>query len=62
MDIEGHEDYYLKGAQQTLEKYRPTILMEVAKPYYEVRNINLDDTFFPLIPKNYLVYCKNGQN
>ncbi|MDC9722674.1 MAG: FkbM family methyltransferase [Urechidicola sp.] len=59
MDIEGHEDFCLKGAQQTINKHRPTIFMEVAKPYYIDRGVELDKTFFPLIPKNYSILYLN---
>lgn len=62
MDIEGHEDYCLKGAKNTITKYRPTILMEVAKPYYEARKVKLDDTFLPLIPEKYTgFYNRNNE-
>jgi len=61
VDIEGHEDFFLRGAQQTINEHRPTILMEVNKPYYISRGVELDATFLPLIPKNYLIY-KSGKN
>jgi FkbM family methyltransferase len=56
MDIEGHEDFCLEGGQKTINKHRPTILMEVNKPYYVARNVELDNTFFKLIPKDYYVF------
>lgn len=59
MDIEGHEDFCLEGGQKTINKHRPTILMEVSKPYYQSRNVKLDDTFFPLIPENYYIFQKS---
>lgn len=42
VDIEGHEDYFLKGAQQTLASLRPIIMMEINKPYYARRGVDLD--------------------
>lgn len=60
MDIEGHEDFCLVGAKEVFNKHRPTILMEVNKPYYEARNVELDKRFFPLLPENYNVYKQNG--
>ncbi len=60
MDIEGHEDFCLEGGKETISKHRPTILMEVNKPYYEARNVKLDELFFPLIPENYNIYKENG--
>lgn len=58
MDIEGHEDFCLKGAKQTISKHRPTIFMEVARPYYSARGVELDKIFLPLIPTNYSVFCE----
>lgn len=60
MDIEGHEDFCLQGGQKTIQKHRPTILMEVNKAYYEARNVALDDTFLKLIPNNYNIYKPVG--
>ncbi|MDO5977546.1 FkbM family methyltransferase [Flavivirga spongiicola] len=60
MDIEGHEDFCLEGGKETINKHRPTILMEVNKPYYEAREVELDELFFPLIPKNYNIYKESG--
>lgn len=56
MDIEGHEDFCLKGGKQTIESHRPSILMEVNKHYYEARNIELDSVFLKIIPENYNIY------
>ncbi|AUP81068.1 FkbM family methyltransferase [Flavivirga eckloniae] len=60
MDIEGHEDFCLDGGQEVINKHRPTILMEVNKPYYEARGVKLDEQFFPLIPENYNIYKQKG--
>ena len=60
MDIEGHEDFCLEGGQKTINTFRPTILMEVNKPYYEARGVSLDERFFPLIPENYKIFNQNG--
>ena len=53
MDIEGHEDLCLAGGAKIIEKHRPTILMEVNKPYYAARGVKLDEVFLPLIPERY---------
>ena len=42
LDIEGHEDFFLRGAQATVDSQRPTILMEVNKPYYRARGVELN--------------------
>jgi len=56
MDIEGHEDFCLKGGKTTIEKHRPAILMEVNKHYYQARDVELDSTFLKLIPKDYIIF------
>ncbi|AXT20794.1 FkbM family methyltransferase [Flavobacteriaceae bacterium AU392] len=60
MDIEGHEDFCLEGGSETINKYRPTILMEVNKPYYKARNVELDERFFKLIPKEYAIFRESN--
>lgn len=60
MDIEGHEDFCLEGGKETFRKHRPTILMEVNKPYYKARKVELDKQFLPLIPNDYNIYKQNG--
>jgi FkbM family methyltransferase len=55
VDIEGHEDYFLEGAQETLNRARPTVLMEVNKPYYDARGVDLDARLLPLVPERYLI-------
>ncbi|WP_341215584.1 FkbM family methyltransferase [uncultured Wocania sp.] len=60
IDIEGHEDFCLEGGKETLRKHRPTILMEVNKPYYQARKVELDERFLQLIPENYNIYKQNG--
>lgn len=60
IDIEGHEDYCLEGGLQTIQTYRPIILMEVCKPYYAARSVELDEKFFPLIPKQYSIYRRSN--
>lgn len=62
MDIEGHEDFCLEGGNQTLKIHRPTILMEVNKPYYTARNIELDARFKDLIPEDYVIYRQDRSN
>lgn len=59
IDIEGHEDFFLRGAQTTVETLRPAILMEVNKPYYRARGVELDRLFLPLIPPNYSLFRQN---
>jgi len=56
MDIEGHEDFCFKGGVKTIKNHRPTIMMEVNKPYYQARNVDLDAIFLPLIPEKYTIF------
>ena len=56
VDIEGHEDYFMKGAKEILRTHRPIVLTEVNKPYYETRKKSLDEIFFPIMPPNYKIF------
>jgi len=58
LDVEGHEDCVLEGARTTLDKHRPVILMEVNKPYFRARDIDLDATFARLFPPEYITFCE----
>lgn len=49
IDIEGHEDHFLRGAQKTLARHRPILMMEINKPYYARRNVDLDQELPPLL-------------
>ena len=77
LDIEGHEDLCLKGFGDILNLHRPTILMEINKPYFSARQVNIDNMILPIIPSNYIIlrnhsnkwiritsfdYCKNFDN
>jgi FkbM family methyltransferase len=61
LDIEGHEDYCLEGARTTLALHRPTLLMEVNRPYYVARGVGLDARFLPLFPDDYAIFRFDGQ-
>jgi len=56
VDIEGHEDLFLQGASETLCKHRPTILMEVNKPYFEARGIDFDRALRMFLPERYYAF------
>jgi FkbM family methyltransferase len=60
MDIEGHEDLCLQGGKQTIMENRPTILMEVNKPYYRARKALLDTVILSEIPERYLIFRRQG--
>lgn len=59
MDIEGHEDFCLEGSQHVIKEHRPTILMEVNKPYYKARGVDMDERFLPLMAERYSIFCKS---
>ncbi len=56
IDVEGHKDACLQGAVRTFAAHRPTILMEVNKPYYRARGVDLDTRIRPLIPSDYAIF------
>lgn len=56
IDVEGHEHFCLKGAKNVLEHYRPVIIFEIAKHFYEERKINIDEYFDDLFPQNYFIF------
>lgn len=60
MDIEGHEDLCLQGGRQTIRDHRPTILMEVNKPYYRARGVLLDSAILSDVPERYLIFRRQG--
>jgi FkbM family methyltransferase len=53
LDIEGHEDHFLRGARSTIGEHRPVILMEMNRWYYERRNLDLDVLLPTLLPVEY---------
>jgi FkbM family methyltransferase len=56
VDIEGHEDLFFRGALKTINQWRPTILMEVNKPYYHARQTSISAAFEGLIPDDYYLF------
>lgn len=51
VDIEGHEDFFLRGAQCLIHSMRPTILLEVNLPYYKSRGLdNIHEIISDLLP------------
>lgn len=45
LDIEGHEDKFLKGAERTIQRCQPVIYMEVNDDYYLRRGIDPTQLF-----------------
>lgn len=53
VDIEGHEDFFLRGGSDWLHRDRPVILTEINNWFYEKRGTTSSDVFFPALPENY---------
>lgn len=53
LDIEGHEDEFMLGAERTLAESRPAILMEVNKVYYQRKNVDMDEAILGRLPRGY---------
>jgi len=45
MDVEGHEDYVLRGARTSLERFRPVMFVEWNRDYYDRRGVNPTTAF-----------------
>jgi FkbM family methyltransferase len=56
LDIEGHEDMFMKGAVNAVGQERPIIMMEVNKYYYSRRHINLYYDIIDKLSPSYGVY------
>lgn len=60
LDIEGHEAKFLCGAADTIALYRPVILMEVNRWFYNQRNENFDQLIADQLPANYRIAQLNS--
>ena len=60
VDIEGHEDFFFRGASAWLQGDRPVILTEVNNWFYEKRGTTSSDVFAPCLPPKYEVALLKG--
>jgi FkbM family methyltransferase len=60
LDIEGREALFLSGSQTTLSRYRPVILMEVNRWFYQRRGQDFDSLIMSLLPAGYEVFELRG--
>ena len=56
VDIEGHEDAFLRGSTDWLNRCRPVILTEINNWYYEKRGVRSSDVFGQALPEGYIVF------
>lgn len=45
LDVEGHEDFVLRGARASLERFRPTLYVEWNRHYYDRRGVDPTEAF-----------------
>ena len=56
VDIEGWEAHFLRGAKETIARFRPSILIEVVEPILRRAGSTPADVFNELLPLDYLVF------
>ena len=65
IDIEGHEDFFLRGAAEWLHRERPIIITEINNSYYRWRGTTSSDVFQAALPSDYqsaLLRTKNTRS
>jgi FkbM family methyltransferase len=55
VDIEGHEDFFLAGAQDYIKDDRPIIISEINNWFYNIRGTTSSRAFLRVIPSDYRV-------
>jgi len=60
IDVDGHEPLFLSGAENTLNKYEPIILLEVSHPHYLSAGYTAWDFYDMLKDKRYYIYFEDG--
>ncbi len=53
VDIEGHEDLFMRGARQMLRTERPIILAEINPWFFEQRGVDLEKVLSAALPEGY---------
>lgn len=56
VDIEGWEVHFLRGAKETIARFRPSILIEVVEPILRRAGSTSADVFNELLPLDYLAF------
>ena len=60
IDIEGHEDNFLKGAQEVIKSYSPKIVIEVNLAYYHAKGIDACHEISKLLPDYHFKNIASG--
>jgi len=58
IDVDGHEPLILEGAWETLEKYKPIILLEISHMHYLKAGYNAWNFYKMLKDKQYFIYSE----
>lgn len=53
VDVEGHEDFFFRGASRWLREQRPVIFTEVNNWYFKQRGVSSSDAFEQALPHGY---------
>ncbi len=61
IDVEGHEFHVLKGAIETLRKFKPVLLIEIEQRHHEFPISQIDDFLFELGYIKYFFYRKENK-
>ena len=62
IDVDGHEPAFLDGAWETLNKYKPTILMEIDHQHYRKAGYLAWDFYNNLREKGYHIYSEKDMS
>jgi FkbM family methyltransferase len=62
IDVEGFEFEVLKGAEKIIDKYKPTMFIELIDVYLKDSNITADMIFTWLFAKGYEIFSYPGNN
>jgi FkbM family methyltransferase len=58
IDVDGHEPAFLKGAWNTIERYKPTILLEISHANYLKAGVYAWDFFHDLRQRGFHIYSE----
>ncbi|UFS57340.1 FkbM family methyltransferase [Comamonadaceae bacterium M7527] len=56
LDVEGHEDEVLRGAERTLRHCRPIIQLEINREYFDRKGVDFNSSIMRLLPSSYKIF------